>query len=193
LRITAVLRVRVTSDKSQPANKLLSSLSIKAVLYLKAGHDPAFLHSKDHIMAKISIKDLIKKTNHVPVAVDAEGEDKVEVRGLSIKDLGSLCHEHKDILQKLISPEKKEGDDTGIDWGKMLDVSPDFCAEVIARGTGASVEEAETLPTGVQIRLLIGIWGASSIDAEIVEGAVKKIIDLLTRVNQTLDPIGLSQ
>lgn len=144
-------------------------------------------------MAKITIADLIKKTNQVPVTIDAEGENTVDVRGLSIKDLGLLCHEHKDILKKLISPEqsgKKQGDDAGIDWGKMLDVSPAFCAEVIARGTGCSVEDAETLPTGVQIRLLIGIWGASSIDAEIVEGAVKKIIDLLTRVNET---IGLNQ
>lgn len=144
-------------------------------------------------MAKITIADLIKKTNHVPVAVDAEGADLIEVRGLSIKDLGLLCHEHKDILKQLISPEpseKKEKEGDAIDWGKMLDVSPDFCAEVIARGVGCKVEEAEVLPTGVQIRLLIGIWGASSIDAEIVEGAVKKIIDLLTRVNET---IGLSQ
>ncbi|QNJ59181.1 hypothetical protein [Vibrio phage vB_ValS_PJ32] len=139
-------------------------------------------------MAKVSIKDLIKKTNYVPVAVDENGEDTVEVRGLSIRDIGSLCHEHKDILKKLISPAK--GDDSNeIDWGKLLDVSPDFCAEVIAKGARCSKEDAEILPTGLQIRLLIGIWGASSIDAEIIEGAVKKIIDLLTKVNHT---IGLS-
>lgn len=141
-------------------------------------------------MATISIKDLIKKTNHVPVAVDAEGTTSVEVRGLSIKDIGLLCHEHKDILKKLISPEPKEATDSKeaepIDWGKMLDVSPEFCAEVIARGTGSKKEDAEALPTGIQIRLLIGIWGASAIDQEIVETAVKKIVDLLTKINHTI-------
>jgi len=138
-------------------------------------------------MANISIKDLIKKTNNVPVEVDSEGSSSVNVRGLSIRDLGSLCREHKDILQKLISPEPKEGsEDAGIDWGKLINVSPAFCAEVIAKGANCTVKEAEQLPTGIQIRLLIGIWGASSIDAEIVEGAVKKIIDLLQKVNQTI-------
>ncbi|AUR95995.1 hypothetical protein NVP1215B_077 [Vibrio phage 1.215.B._10N.222.54.F7] len=137
-------------------------------------------------MAKVSIKDLIKKTSNVPVALDAEGIDTVDVRGLSIRDLGGLCHEHKDILQKLISPEKSNDGESSIDWGKLLDVSPDFCAEVIKAGARCTKDEAEDLPTGVQIRLLIGIWGASSIDAEIIEGAVKKIVDLLAKVNATI-------
>lgn len=137
-------------------------------------------------MAKVSIKDLIKKTNSVPVALDADGVDTVDVRGLSIRDLGGLCHEHKDILQKLISPAKPGEAETSIDWGKLLTVSPDFCAEVIKAGARCSLEEAANLPTGIQIRLLIGIWGASSIDAEIIEGAVKKIVDLLAKVNATI-------
>lgn len=139
-------------------------------------------------MNKVSISDLIKKTKQVPVAVNEDGTECVDVKGLSIRDIGSLCHEHKDILKKLISPETKT-EEKGIDWGKLIDISPAFCAEVISKGAGCSADDAADLPTGIQVRLLIGIWGASAIDAEIVEGAVKKIVDLLTKVNNT---IGLS-
>lgn len=138
-------------------------------------------------MKNITIADLLKKTNSVPVALDEDGTTSLNVRGISIRDIGTLYHEHKEIMKKLVGKDDDVKDNAGgIDWGKVIDISPDFIAQVIARGAQCSVDEAASLPVGIQARLVVGIWGASQIDQTMIEEVVKKIIAALTSVNAAI-------
>ncbi|APD18981.1 hypothetical protein [Vibrio phage J14] len=59
---------------------------------------------------------------------------------------------------------KSKGDDekTEIDWTKVVDIAPEFIAKVIAKGTGASIADAEQIPAGIQARLVVGYLGRFS-------------------------------
>ncbi|ANO57646.1 hypothetical protein [Vibrio phage vB_VhaS-a] len=138
-------------------------------------------------MKNITIADLLKKTTNVPVALDENGLESINVRGISIRDIGSLYREHKDIMIKLVGKEDDVKDDNGgIDWGKVIDVSPEFIAQVIARGVQCTADEAASLPVGIQARLVVGIWNASQIDQTMIEEVVKKILAALTNVNAAI-------
>ncbi|QKE60703.1 hypothetical protein vBVhaSVHB1_16 [Vibrio phage vB_VhaS-VHB1] len=140
-------------------------------------------------MKNITIKDLIQKTNNVPVAIDENGVESINVRGLALRDIGLLYAEHKDIMVKLIGKDDSvadKEDETGIDWAKVVQIAPEFIAKVIAKGAKCSTEDAANLPFGIQARIVIGIWNASQIDQSMIEDVVKKILAALTSVTTAI-------
>ncbi|QWS69918.1 hypothetical protein [Vibrio phage vB_VpS_PG28] len=129
-------------------------------------------------MAKITLAHLIKKTGKVEI-----GEDHLEVRGLTLTNLAHLSREYAATLGKLVDKEA-----TDIDWKGILLETPDFCHTVIAMATEGldSVDEAEQIPVGIQIKILIEAWNLSSIDPSMIETAVKKFLGLLSSLKNDL-------
>lgn len=141
----------------------------------------------------------LKDLNLPEKVIKTSGGD-LAVRGLSLDDLTRLTRGHLQTMQDLFSYVKFTaegqvsvgiGESVGL---ALLDMAPDFAAEVIALAAGdgdsESVSIAKSLALSVQIEVLEAIGELTFVS----EGGAKKVVETVIRIMQGIAaPLGVAR